>query len=89
MPVYEYRCRACGEEFEAFLMGASDLPRCPGCGGEDLQKKFSVPCCGGAGGGRAGCSPSSSGFSWGAWARGPVRPDDRTPGGRGRFSFPI
>jgi putative FmdB family regulatory protein len=58
MPVFEYRCRACGEEFEAFLLGASDRPRCPGCGGEDLQKKVSVPCCS-----TAACGPSAGGFS--------------------------
>jgi putative FmdB family regulatory protein len=58
MPVFEYRCRRCGEEFELFLLGASERPRCPACGSEDLQKKVSVPSCS-----TGGCSPSGTGFS--------------------------
>ena len=58
MPVYEYRCRGCGEEFEAFLLGVSETILCPGCGGLDLQKKVSVTSCS-----SGGCGPSPSGFS--------------------------
>ncbi len=35
MPVYEYRCRACGHSFDALQpMGAGPPGPCPECGGE-------------------------------------------------------
>lgn len=37
MPIFEYRCSSCGEEFESLVRGA-DVPTCPGCGGEDLER---------------------------------------------------
>ena len=39
MPIYEYRCAACGHQ-EEFLQKVSDAPRtrCPGCGKETLSK---------------------------------------------------
>ena len=41
MPIYEYACRACGNEFEA-LVRSSDTPSCGACGSEALDKKLSV-----------------------------------------------
>jgi putative FmdB family regulatory protein len=43
MPIYEYRCSACGAEHEA-LQRFSDplLVTCPGCGKETLVKKVSA-----------------------------------------------
>ena len=41
MPLYEYRCRACGREFEALVRG-TDLPECPQCHGRDLERALSV-----------------------------------------------
>ena len=43
MPLYEYCCAGCGHAFETLVRGASDVPRCPECGGLDLAKQFSVP----------------------------------------------
>ena len=41
MPVYEYRCRDCGHEFEIQQSMSDDpLTECPSCGG-DLRKVFS------------------------------------------------
>jgi putative FmdB family regulatory protein len=41
MPVYEYRCRDCGHEFEIQQSMSEDaLTECPSCGG-DLRKVFS------------------------------------------------
>ena len=41
MPVYEYRCRDCGHEFEIQQSMSDDtLTVCPSCGG-DLRKVFS------------------------------------------------
>lgn len=37
MPIFEYRCHTCGEEFESLVRGA-DVPSCPACGGETLER---------------------------------------------------
>lgn len=43
MPIYEYVCRACGEELES-LQRLSDAPLtdCPACGQAQLAKKISA-----------------------------------------------
>ena len=43
MPIYEYRCRACGHELEA-LQRFSDAPlrACPSCGKDELSKLVSA-----------------------------------------------
>lgn len=41
MPIYEYRCGKCGEEFEELVRG-NEQPRCPVCGSEELGKKLSA-----------------------------------------------
>ena len=41
MPIYEYTCKSCGEEFET-LVRASSTPDCPGCHSTELEKKLSV-----------------------------------------------
>jgi putative FmdB family regulatory protein len=41
MPIYEYVCRKCGQEFEALIRG-QEKASCPGCGGGQLTKKISV-----------------------------------------------
>ena len=43
MPIYEYRCSACGHELEA-LRKLSDAPlvTCPACGAATLVKKVSA-----------------------------------------------
>jgi putative FmdB family regulatory protein len=43
MPIYEYRCEACGNEHEA-IRKFSDAPltTCPACGKETLVKKVSA-----------------------------------------------
>jgi putative FmdB family regulatory protein len=48
MPIYEYRCRACGEHFEKIVMSASARPACPAC---DSRKLDRVPTAFGIGGG--------------------------------------
>ena len=40
MPLYDFRCRACGAEFEA-LVRAPDLPVCPDCAATDLERLLS------------------------------------------------
>lgn len=41
MPIFEYACRGCGEQFEA-LTRASEPAHCPRCDSTDLDKKLSV-----------------------------------------------
>ena len=43
MPIYEYRCKACGHQ-EEFLQRASEPPltECPACGKPALQKQLSA-----------------------------------------------
>lgn len=42
MPIYEYACDGCRNEFEVLVRG-SEAVACPECGGEKLVKQFSVP----------------------------------------------
>ena len=42
MPIYEYSCLGCGNDFEILLRG-SEEPECPSCGGKRLEKQLSVP----------------------------------------------
>jgi putative FmdB family regulatory protein len=43
MPLYEYRCTECGEEFEQQMRfsEADQLPSCPKCRSARTQKKLS------------------------------------------------
>jgi putative FmdB family regulatory protein len=42
MPIYEYTCVGCKGEFELLVRGA-EIPRCPQCECDDLQRQLSVP----------------------------------------------
>jgi putative FmdB family regulatory protein len=42
MPLFEYACRGCGRQFEAFVT-ANRAPACPACQGSDLEKLLSSP----------------------------------------------
>lgn len=41
MPIYEYRCQQCGNEFEA-LVRSDTTPECPSCHSTELNKMLSV-----------------------------------------------
>jgi putative FmdB family regulatory protein len=41
MPIYEYACRDCANEFEA-LVRTGTVPSCPACGSVELEKQLSV-----------------------------------------------
>jgi putative FmdB family regulatory protein len=41
MPIFEYRCGACGTEFETLLRASSPPPVCPDCHSSRLEKKLS------------------------------------------------
>lgn len=42
MPIYEYVCCGCEEEFE-FFVRAQNQPRCPACDSTDLDRRLSLP----------------------------------------------
>lgn len=42
MPIYEYKCRGCGNEFEKLILpNAPGAPACPSCQGQDLEQLIS------------------------------------------------
>lgn len=43
MPIYEYQCARCGNEFESFIWSAKDQETlaCPKCGATDVRKLLS------------------------------------------------
>jgi putative FmdB family regulatory protein len=45
MPIYEYRCRACGNLTEVLVLSAKNRegPTCSSCGGTDLEKALTAP----------------------------------------------
>lgn len=42
MPLYEYKCRACGHQFEE-IVKIGETPDCPSCRGSNLERLFSLP----------------------------------------------
>lgn len=42
MPIYEYRCQACGHAFE-LLVFKTTVPACPACRSETLERLLSLP----------------------------------------------
>ncbi|MFO7937885.1 MAG: zinc ribbon domain-containing protein [Kiritimatiellia bacterium] len=42
MPIYEYNCAKCGNDFEHLAKSSTDRPvKCPSCGSRRLKKQFS------------------------------------------------
>lgn len=41
MPIFEYKCKKCGEVFE-LLVRSGEKPKCPACGGSRLEKLIST-----------------------------------------------
>lgn len=42
MPIYEFVCGGCGEQFERLVGSASTKVACPACASKKVTKKFSV-----------------------------------------------
>lgn len=42
MPVFEYRCKKCEEEFEQLVFSAKETVECPKCGNVDNEKLISA-----------------------------------------------
>lgn len=43
MPIFEYRCAACGHEVELLVASAPAAPGCPECGRGELDRLLSPP----------------------------------------------
>ncbi len=41
MPIYEYQCKDCGEEFERLVANSAEKAPCD-CGSENVKRMFSV-----------------------------------------------
>lgn len=56
MPIYEYKCKACGNDFEKLVsLSSKDKICCPKCTSEQIAKKISA-----VASGKSGCSSCSS-----------------------------
>ncbi|MBI2216775.1 MAG: zinc ribbon domain-containing protein [Candidatus Rokubacteria bacterium] len=42
MPIYEYRCRTCGGDFEKYVAMSGAAVACPSCASESVMRKLSV-----------------------------------------------
>jgi putative FmdB family regulatory protein len=42
VPIYEFRCEACGERFEGLVAAGTESLPCPGCGAERTGRVFSA-----------------------------------------------
>ena len=42
MPIYEYRCRGCGADFEKYVAAAGLTVACRACASGDVMRKLSV-----------------------------------------------
>jgi putative FmdB family regulatory protein len=72
MPIYEYKCKKCGNDFEWFCFRSTDEAElaCPSCGGKKADKMMSS----------FACTPSDAGDAGNAMSA----PSSCTP--RGGFS---
>jgi putative FmdB family regulatory protein len=61
MPIYEYKCAKCNEEFETIVLGNDAAVTCPRCNGEDVKRLMSA--CGFKSSGSFTPSSGSSGCS--------------------------
>lgn len=46
MPIYEYKCEACGEQFERLFLSLSRVPveiHCPACQSTGVRRRVSAP----------------------------------------------
>jgi putative FmdB family regulatory protein len=41
MPIYEYMCKKCGDEFEVLIFNKDERPSCPSCGAKRPTRKMS------------------------------------------------
>jgi len=39
MPIFDFKCRRCGHEFESLIMKDGEQVQCPECGSESVTRK--------------------------------------------------
>ena len=59
MPIYEFACDKCEEQFETLVFRSDDAVTCPKCGSENVRRVMSV--CGFKSGGEKGAASSRMG----------------------------
>ena len=61
MPIFEYRCEACGEKLETLVRRDADIPtECPSCGAKgSMKKQFSTFSAGVGGSSAPSCADGS------------------------------
>ena len=42
MPIYEYHCRKCNEDFEELVLGGEEPERCPSCNSKKIGRLASA-----------------------------------------------
>lgn len=42
MPIFEYKCHACGHEFEYLVLRSTPPAECPACHAQDLEQLISL-----------------------------------------------
>lgn len=42
MPIFEYRCKECGHQFDALVRNEKEEVVCKACGNKDLDRLFSA-----------------------------------------------
>jgi putative FmdB family regulatory protein len=42
MPIFEYKCKKCGKEFEELVRNSEEKINCPKCESPKVEKKMSV-----------------------------------------------
>lgn len=42
MPLYEYKCSGCGQQFELLILKASQPIACPSCASESVERLLSM-----------------------------------------------
>jgi putative FmdB family regulatory protein len=42
MPLYEYKCLGCGNQFELLILKASQRAACPSCASESIERLLSM-----------------------------------------------
>ncbi len=57
MPIFEYKCNGCEEEFEELVTSSTEEVKCPKCGSSNIDKLFSRF----AGSSCKGCSSGAGG----------------------------
>ena len=42
MPIFEFKCMDCGEQFETLVLNPEDTVTCASCDGTNIEKQFSA-----------------------------------------------